>query len=414
MKKTLKVLGIIIGFVLVVLIVVIAYFYNAFNNFSVEDKAEIKQENLQYFNDSYQKSRSLFIKKAKEFEKYSATTFAIPVASKIDNDLTIDICYIPSITKTNKIIVMSSGVHGVEGFTGSAVQMFFMDKYINEQLLNNTAILIIHSVNPYGFKYNRRVTENNVDLNRNSDINKDLYKSKNEGYTQIVDFVNPKGKVDCESSDNKFFFIFAIKKIIKASMKVLRQAVLQGQYEYSNGLYYGGSDSEPQIKKLVPVIDSICKPYNTIFAIDLHTGYGERDRLHLFPNPAKEPVRKLMTDIFEGFKIDWGDSDNFYTVTGDFVGYIGKINKDKIFIPIAFEFGTMNSSQTIGSIKSLHVMILENQGAHYGYKSKTDSLKVQKDIREMYYPSSEKWRTNVIDKTKLILDKSLKRFTEKY
>jgi hypothetical protein len=119
-----------------------------------------------------------------------------------------------------------------------------------------------------------------------------------------------------------------------------------------------------------------------------------------------------MENIFEGFYIDWGDSDDFYTYSGDFAGYIGEINNDKIFIPMLFEYGTMDSQTTIGSIKSLHVMILENQGEQYGYVSEKDFKKVKDDFMEMYYPSSVAWRSHIIDETKIIFDKSLKRFSE--
>ncbi len=33
--------------------------------------------------------------------------------------------------------------------------------------LQNTGALLIHALNPYGFAWTRRVTEDNVDLNRN-------------------------------------------------------------------------------------------------------------------------------------------------------------------------------------------------------------------------------------------------------
>jgi len=77
-----------------------------------------------------------------------------------------------------------------------------------------------------------------------------------------------------------------------------------------------------------------------------------------------------------------------------------------------FEYGTMNSQTTIGSIKSIHIMILENQGEKYGYESEEDKIKEKTDFLEMYYPSSEEWRNHIIDETKIIFDKSLKQFTE--
>ncbi|MBU8893373.1 MAG: DUF2817 domain-containing protein [Bacteroidales bacterium] len=414
MKKAIKISVIIIGIILIPVIAGIGYFYVAYNNFSFEDEYKVNESVLSYFNNSYEEARKNFRFKSDELSsQYLGTqVFKLPVNSSKDTNLTIDFCFIPGSENADKIIVLSSGVHGLEGFTGSAVQLFFMDHYINHELLENTGVLLIHGINPYGFKYIRRVTENNIDLNRNSDIDNKLYTSKNEDYPRVYDLINPKGVVKTGSLANRFYFIKAIKRIIKESMPVLRQAVLQGQYEFPEGLFYGGNDFEPQIENLIPIIDTICKPYNVVFAIDLHTAYGERGKLHLFPNPVEEPVKKRMEEIFEGLHIDWGDSDDFYTYSGDFAGYIGKINHDKIFIPMPFEYGTMDSQLTIGSIKSLHVMIMENQGEHYGYNSKEDSIKVKSDFLEMYYPSSDAWRSKIMHDTKIVLDQALKRFCE--
>ncbi len=414
MKKLLKILLYILAALFVLVIAALGYFYYSFNYYSYEDEYAVTSSNLSYFNSSYEEARTDFREKSNELvANYPGTKlFNVKVDSKIDDDLTTDICYIPGDSSAKKLLIISSGVHGVEGYVGSAVQLFFMEHYLNPDLLKNTSVLLLHSINPYGFKYSRRVSENNVDLNRNSDINKTLYQTKNEGYPRVYDLINPKGKVDCQSWGNEFFFVEAIAEIAKASMPVLRQAVLQGQYDYPTGLYFGGNNFEPQIKELVPVLDSLCQPYETIFAIDLHTGYGARGTLHLFPNPVENPVKEKMGTIFDGFQIDWGDSEDFYVITGDFVSYIGKINKGKEFIPMVFEYGTMDSQTTMGSLKSIHIMILENQGHQFGFESEEDKEKVTKDVVEMYYPASDGWKSHVIEETKEVFDKSLIRFTK--
>ncbi len=414
MKKLIKILLIIIGVLLIPVIGGLGYFYMAFNNYTLEDKYELTENNLTYYNNSYEEARKDFRLKSDELlTKYEGSkSFQLAVQSKIDTNLTIDFCYIPGSEQVDKILILSSGVHGVEGYVGSAVQLLFMNEFIDENLLSKTGILLIHSVNPYGFKYSRRVTENNVDLNRNSDTELGLYKTVNEGYPKVYDLINPKGKVATESMANRFFFVKAIKAIAEKTMPVLRQAILQGQYAFPEGLYYGGNTFEPQIKELAPIIDSICKPYQTVFAIDLHTGYGERGTLHLFPNPVEAPVKKRLETIFDGYKIDWGDSGDFYTITGDFVNFIGEINDDKTIIPMTFEFGTMDSQTTLGSLKSIHIMILENQGEQYGFESDEDSIKVKKDIVEMYYPSSNEWKSHIIEESRTIFNKSLKKYSE--
>jgi hypothetical protein len=77
---------------------------------------------------------------------------------------------------------------------------------------------------------------------------------------------------------------------------------------------------------------------------------------------------------------------------------------------MTFEYGTMDSHTTMGSVKSLHNMIIENQGFHYGYETKEDEMEVKKRFREMYFPSSKEWRSEVIRQAREIFPVVIKRY----
>ena len=146
-------------------------------------------------------------------------------------------------------MILTSGIHGVEGYTGSAVQLMLMDKLLQKESVDNLGILLIHSLNPYGMKYNRRVTESNVDLNRNCMISKELFDLNNSGFVSLNKTLTPNGAVNLHKLENKFFYITAIKNIISDGMPVLRQAILQGQYDYPEGIFYGGQDYDTIMRK---------------------------------------------------------------------------------------------------------------------------------------------------------------------
>jgi len=386
--------------------------YNFYSPKEVDTSPE--KSDLKYFLESYSESRAAFRAMADLLSKKfkSAAQASFKVNSKSDPDLTVDMFYIPAVKDKKRIIIISSGVHGVEGFTGSAVQRMIMEELINDKNIASTGFLFIHSMNPYGFKYIRRATENNIDLNRNSSADNSLYKLKNTGYPAVNDLINPAGKVDTGSAGNIFFELRSIQKIISASMPVLRQAILQGQYEFPEGVYFGGTSPEPQIKNISPFIIKFTEGYPLVMNIDLHTGYGERGTLHLFPDPIKDvKIKATLEKIFNGYRIDWADMDDFYTVTGDFPGYLGSLIPGSTYLPMTFEYGTLDSQTTAGSIKSLHITILENQGFNYGFKSDKDKVEVTNNFREMYFPSSPAWRTKVISDSRIIMKKVLKEFS---
>jgi hypothetical protein len=414
MKTLWRILKYFVLTLVVMILATLVYISIGFGRIDFNDQFTVPADYSHYYPENYESARDAFraLSERVGAEYNGVQKLSIKVPSGIDDDLTVDLFYIPAQKDSANLFVLSSGVHGLEGGVGNAVQQMFIDEFLTGDLLENTGVLFIHAVNPYGFKYIRRVTENNVDLNRNSSVDNELYETINDGYTKVYDLVNPKGEVNVSSIENRFFFVKAINEIRKASLPVLRQAVLQGQYEYPDGLYFGGKKREPQIDSLMKKFENFSLPYNRILIVDLHTGYGERGKLHIFPNPLEGDKRERLEKLFDGYQIDWGDSDDFYTITGDFGGFIDSVTKDKEVYPVLFEYGTLNSQTTMGSLKSIHTMILENQGEQHGYISERDSLRVKNNFREMYYPSSENWRNHIMEQTRDVFDVILPRFTD--
>ena len=216
-----------------------------------------------YFIDSYEECRDQFIKLSGSLQKKTSNTEIkkILIPSKIDNNLSIDICFIPAKLSQNNLIIISSGVHGIEGFAGSAIQLMIMEKILPNINPDYTSFLFIHSINPFGHKYFRRFTENNIDLNRNFDINTNLFSIKNNSYKLIYDFLNPKEKYADKLFENLFFLVKSLNLIKKYNIETLRQSILQGQYEFEKGIFFGGFNFEPQknlleeyiLKKLITI-----------------------------------------------------------------------------------------------------------------------------------------------------------------
>ena len=390
-------------------LVVTAYLFLFFSFNGYEPSAveyEIVPAALGYFHTSYEDCRSAFVETANRLASQyeNVEIFQVPVASKVDSDLTIDGCYIPAQATTENLLILSSGVHGIEGFLGSAVQLMVMEDVIRLGHLDTTGALLIHGMNPYGFKHFRRVTERNVDLNRNCAIDESLFDTGNEGYKKLQGMLNPKGKANHRSIKNKHMHLVQLQKVLAESMPVVRQAVLQGQYDYPEGIIFGGKELEPQIVAISAIFREKLKPYARILMIDLHTAWGRNGTMHLFPNPIKDvQIKTGMEALFAGYRIDWGDNKDFYTYGGAFADYIGPLVSGKTYYPMVFEFGTFDSQKTFGSLRQLYYMILENQGFHYGYKDEKTEARVKKDFLEMFFPSDQAWRSKAIVDAKRIL-----------
>ena len=400
----------------VTVVLIIAWSTWRYHCYSPADPpTQVHPPSVAYFRDSYESSRSAF----RDMAQARRGTFAdvdvthIPVASKTEHDLTIDVLYIPAQDSKERLLVFSSGVHGVEGFAGSAVQRMVLDEFVTDRLVATTGVLMLHAVNPYGFKRKRRVTENNVDLNRNCDSDHSLFETPNPGYRAVRELINPAEPVATRSAANLFFHLRTLMRIAQTSLGELRQAVVQGQYEFDRGVFFGGRDFEPQLEPIARTAGRVLNEYPVVLAVDIHTGYGERGTLHLFPNPVEDAsVRSLTERLFEGHTINWGGEGDFYTVSGDYSGFLGKLMTNGTYLAMTFEYGTLNSQTLTGSIKSLHNMVLENQGVHHGYASPADEARVKREFEEMFDPSSPAWRTKIMQDTRKVLEPALARFEE--
>jgi Protein of unknown function (DUF2817) len=343
------------------------------------------------FKNSYEECRENFLRKVSRHPVKS-----VQVPTRVDPLLFTDFVHLPATGTPKKLLVLTSGLHGVEGFVGSAMQNFLLENNFFGERKEDTGILLIHAINPYGFKYLRRVSENNVDLNRNFDVSEDLFKVRNPSYQLIESFLNPTLKVRKSPFAKAFFFAKGALKIFKYSLEALRRGMLGGQYDFSEGVFFGGSTFEPHKAILEKELLEVATDYEALVLIDLHTGYGERGKLHILSNGNSASLDSYTSQIFQGCPIDFGRTKDFYEVSGGFVDYVGKIFAGKKkFSGVYFEFGTLDSQRSFGSLEMAFRMVRENQLAHFGSTDPESESFYKKEFLEMFYPESEAWRESV-------------------
>jgi Protein of unknown function (DUF2817) len=353
------------------------------------------QNNLPFFCSNYESCRLQFYR----LNASALEISSVRVPSRVDRNLWVDYAFYPATESPRNLVVMTSGVHGVEAFLGSAIQALWSKKVIPKWDRRHTGFLLIHSVNPFGFKYGRRVSENNVDLNRNFSNSPHLYKSSNLGYSKLNGILNPQGRVGKIFWDSIQFYASVFRALATQKMAVVREAILGGQYQFPKGIYYGGDRPQFQQRMIEEILDRTSKDYSKILMLDLHTGYGSRGRMHLFPGKMTDP--KMILDrrfVFQGYEIENPEGDQFYTTEGDLPTFVTEISlaKRQRVVPMTLEFGTEDNQSYFGGMKSLHLMIRENQLYWHGSTTSEVAKKVKGAMRELYFPKSANWRNGVM------------------
>ena len=329
--------------------------------------------------------------------------------------LAIDYCHY--FTGNSKaLIIVTSGLHGVEGFAGSAIQRHLLKKW---QETKSFDVLMIHGLNPWGFKYKRRVNQRNVDLNRNFVSAGKGFEKKNFAYRSLTEFLNPREKASSGFFDKIGFYLSSIRLVMREGKRQLRQAILEGQYEISTGIFFGGAVYQPLKVYVTDVFDKyvLNRGYDTIVFVDLHTGYGKKGSLHVLPSlPKGEKYLKAFKRYFGQRGLTKDNSEHFYEVTGELAAYFGHyiVSQDKAVtvLPMVFEYGTMNNQTLSGSLRALYRVIKENQLYWYGATSESAKESVRENFFRMFSPNDPSWRRSVLLETDTVLDPAIGKLTE--
>ncbi|MEZ6089290.1 MAG: DUF2817 domain-containing protein [Pirellulaceae bacterium] len=133
-----------------------------------------------HYSKTYAEARRRFVDAAR---LVGASVHSYRIRVDGDEELSIDVAIQgPDDAPT---IVTSSGVHGVEGYFGSAVQLSLLERWRTYGCDNETRHVLIHAVNPFGFSHLRRFNEENIDLNRNFLLPGDAYSGSPDGYARL-------------------------------------------------------------------------------------------------------------------------------------------------------------------------------------------------------------------------------------
>ena len=355
----------------------------------------------EYFYNSYDDIRAHLKDRVAQLRADGITVETSQYAVDAGDDLYIDNIYLPSTGTKDNLVVLTTGVHGMEGYIGSVMLDVFFEEIYPTLDTNKTGILVVANVNPYGMKYMRRYNENNVDLNRNFILDWDSFDlSSNKIYPEVKEFLQPEGKIGNALWHEAGFYASLVKEVIASGADKISDALLSGQYEYPQGVYYGGNGDEKSTAYLKGVFnDCLDGEYDNIVHIDIHSGYGPRYNMVIF-NSVYETMTEAET--IKAFGYDYiisHDSESFYATTGDTTDFFYRLKdskeSDKELFSTCFEFGTIGDG-FVDSILSLKYTVDENRNYWYPTDNKVADEVVRENYKELFYPTETEWREKTV------------------
>ena len=292
-----------------------------------------------------------------------------------------------------RLLIVSSACHGVEGYCGSGVQVFAAQdaEWREHARTAGVAVLYIHALNPYGFSHVRRFTHENVDLNRNfQDFSKPL--PVNTAYREVQPLLLPEQWPP--GPDN----LAAVQQYIDTKGEAAWQAAIsQGQHEFPQGIFFGGTEPTWSNRTLRQVLRQHGAGASHIAWIDLHTGlgpsgHGERIYAGNDDDVAVARARAWwdgggatpVTSIYDG-------SSTSAFLTGLMWMSAYQECPQAEYTGIAMEYGTQTQDLVIGALRGDHWLHLHPEAP--------DALRqqIKQALMDAFYVDTDEWRTQIVD-----------------
>jgi hypothetical protein len=346
------------------------------------------------FSESYVEARQRFRVAA---QAAGAACFAYDLNIGAPRTLTIDVALAGA--DDAPALVLSSGVHGIEGFFGSAVQLAMLERMARTARDGRLRHVLIHAVNPFGFDRMRRVNEDNVDLNRNFLFDDGEYRGAPDGYADLDELLNPASP----PSRWEPFRIKALSYVRRLGMQAVKNAVAGGQYEFPLGLFYGGSEPCASARIVRQHCDTWLARAPFAVHIDLHTGLGKYARPTFLLNETHEHeafswyAKTLGSEHLEALNEPQGTA---YRASGPFGLWMQRHFADRPYRFVGAEFGTYDVIRVLAALRR------ENRAHHYCAKSTPAYVWAKRELMECFCPESPEWREQTLTAALDLVDKT--------
>ncbi len=299
------------------------------------------------------------------------TRYPHPLQGPAGEALATDVYRLGS-TSAARLLIVNSSTHGLEGMLGSAAQLAFVESLPPPG--PDLAIVLIHALNPHGFAWRRRVTEDGVDMNRNFiDFSEPL--PENPLYQRLAAEVDPESWPDLPVAH-------------LTTTLPLRQAVHAGQYENPRGSFFGGHQPTWSRRTLEAIYQAEGGQAGTIQLLDLHTGAGPWAVTEMFvAEPAASGIARSWFPGAEAFVM--ADRPRFGDPTGVpglVISSLRRAFPDRTTIASLTECGTYADERPVSVIRrSTYAM-------HHGIDGTTLGQRWAAEAQDAFCPADPSWR----------------------
>ena len=314
-------------------------------------------------------------------------SYAYPVPGPHGEALSTDVAWIGP-ANANKVFVTVSGTHGVEGFCGSGAQIDWLQRGEAARLAPGSAAMLVHAINPFGFAWRRRVTHENVDLNRNwIDFSQPL--PRRSEYDSLAAALCPITWTDASRAET---LPILLGYIAKHGAAAFADTVSGGQYHHPQGLFFGGAAPTAARANLQRILGERLARADHVAIIDYHSGLGPLGYGEIMTSaPAASPMCARARSWYGASVTPIGSAGSVSAaLSGDWIAATPALLPHAIVTAIAIEFGTVDSATVFDALRADNW--LHAHGDPHGAQAEA----IKQQIRNAFYVDSDSWRGMIL------------------
>ncbi len=350
-----------------------------------------------YFSDTYVVARDMFRAAAREAGA-DLEVHQNPTRGPDGERLTTDVAYLGA-DDPARLFVVLAGTHGVEGFCGSGIEVGWLASGLANVLPADTAAVLIHALNPYGFAWLRRVNEMNIDINRNF-IDRSQPYPANPGYEQLRDAICPK-----EWTPEA---LAAAQRVLDAYIQrhgwdALESAVTAGQYTHPEGLFYGGAEPSWSARIFLHSLRRHAGAARHVAFLDLHTGLGPHGCGEIISNhpPGTGGHRRALQWFGSELTSPEAGTSSSAAVEGEITRGVTEAFSSADVTGVTVEFGTVSKEEVFMSLRA------DNWLHAHGRVDSPLGREIKAGIRRAFYSDTDRWKRMVWERAMEVRGRTL-------
>ena len=289
--------------------------------------------------------------------------------------------------EAENLFIACSATHGVEGFCGSGAFVGFLEEGMTREVPAGTAVVLVHAINPHGFAHERRVNEDNVDLNRNF-VDHDAPHPTSPDYDEIHAMLVP---ADWDGPARAAADAAIADTMAARGERAFQATVSGGQYDHPDGLFYGGKRPTWSNHTWRRILVEHAGGRRRVGFVDFHTGLGPRgygELIHL--GGQDDPVYRRACDWYGDQVTSTTDGTSVSAVIqGYLANAVDDAAPDAERTSIGLEYGTLPVGDILQALRADNWLYL------HGTVDSAQGREIKAEIRTAFYGEDEAWKEDI-------------------